>query len=278
GKFSTDIGRQALSWGQGIVFQSLDVFNPFAPASIDTEYKTGQDMALISYSYDLNTQINALLVPRRDVISHDFESDKSSFVLRVQKRFEGTSYETQAIIAKHFDEPMIGLGISTTLLESVIRFDFALFDPDQGNLIPQAIINMDRSWEAFGINWYGYLEYFYSGSGTSSSNYSDLSERLLKKLEQGELFTLAENYLTTGFKQEITPLINLYELVILNLDDNSTLSQLKLTYDLTPNFTILSALTFGLGASGDEFQSLKLLNGGLLGRGDSFLLQGNYYF
>ena len=32
-------GRQAISWGNGMVYNTLDLFNPFPPDAIDTDYK-----------------------------------------------------------------------------------------------------------------------------------------------------------------------------------------------------------------------------------------------
>jgi hypothetical protein len=31
-------------WGNGLVFQVLDLFNPFPPNAVDREYKPGSDM------------------------------------------------------------------------------------------------------------------------------------------------------------------------------------------------------------------------------------------
>ena len=38
------VGRQAISWGNGLIYNPMDLFNPFDPAAIDREYKTGDDM------------------------------------------------------------------------------------------------------------------------------------------------------------------------------------------------------------------------------------------
>ena len=37
-------GRQAISWGNGLMYTTMDIFNPFDPAAVDKEYKTGDDM------------------------------------------------------------------------------------------------------------------------------------------------------------------------------------------------------------------------------------------
>jgi len=37
-------GRQAISWGSGLLFTPMDIFNPFDPSAVDKEYKAGDDM------------------------------------------------------------------------------------------------------------------------------------------------------------------------------------------------------------------------------------------
>jgi len=43
------VGRQAISWGNGLFYNPMDFFNPFDPAAIDNEYKTGDDMIYAQY-------------------------------------------------------------------------------------------------------------------------------------------------------------------------------------------------------------------------------------
>jgi hypothetical protein len=39
------LGRQAISWGNGLFYAPMDLVNPFDPATIDTEYKAGRSAA-----------------------------------------------------------------------------------------------------------------------------------------------------------------------------------------------------------------------------------------
>ena len=50
--WAVTVGRQAVSWGSGIVFQPLDPFNPFAPTAVDRDYKAGDDLVLIERLFD----------------------------------------------------------------------------------------------------------------------------------------------------------------------------------------------------------------------------------
>ncbi|MGI9261326.1 MAG: hypothetical protein ACR2QR_04785, partial [Woeseiaceae bacterium] len=42
-------GRQAITWGNGLVFSPMDIVNPFDPTAVDTEYKAGDDMVYAQY-------------------------------------------------------------------------------------------------------------------------------------------------------------------------------------------------------------------------------------
>jgi hypothetical protein len=38
------LGRQAVTWGNGFLFNPMDLFNPFSPTDIERDYKIGTDM------------------------------------------------------------------------------------------------------------------------------------------------------------------------------------------------------------------------------------------
>ena len=57
-------GRQALTWGAGLVFRPMDLFDPFAPDATDTEYKPGTDMLYGQYLFDDGSDLQAVIVPR----------------------------------------------------------------------------------------------------------------------------------------------------------------------------------------------------------------------
>ena len=40
-----------MSWGNGLVFQPMDLFNPFTPTAVDRDYKPGNDLLLVEMRY-----------------------------------------------------------------------------------------------------------------------------------------------------------------------------------------------------------------------------------
>ena len=61
------LGRQAVTWGNGLVFYPMDIFNPFNPVAIDKDYKTGDDMLYGQWTTYQGNDWQMILLPRRDV-------------------------------------------------------------------------------------------------------------------------------------------------------------------------------------------------------------------
>jgi hypothetical protein len=75
-------GRQAISWGNGMIFTPMDVFNPFDPAAVDKEYKTGDDMLYGQYLLNNGSDLQGVAVVRRDPRSGNVDADQSSLALK----------------------------------------------------------------------------------------------------------------------------------------------------------------------------------------------------
>ena len=86
-------GRQAVTWGNGMVYTPMDIFNPFDPTAVDTEYKTGDDMLYGQYLRDNGDDWQSVLVFRRDLISGDLDSDVSSLALKYHGFGGDTEYD-----------------------------------------------------------------------------------------------------------------------------------------------------------------------------------------
>ena len=272
------IGRQALSWGQGLNFQVLDIVNPFPPATIDTEYKPGSDMINFSHSISAKDGIEIVYVPRRNVQSHNIEWDQSTVATQLRSRSLSDSFEFLFSAARHYNDTLLGFGTNTSLAGAIFRVDLSYQNLSNTSDSISVIMNVDRSWILFDHNWYGSLEYFHSGVGSDSNVLSDFSEELTDRLTRGDLFIVGTDYLSLGMRQELTPLFNLYELLIQSLDAGSALFQLKAGYDLSENLVLTVAGSIGLGGQNSEFQGFRLDKDTLIERGDTVFVQIAQYF
>ena len=273
-------GRQAVSWGNGLLFTPMDIFNPFDPAAVDKEYKAGDDMVYGQYLLDSGNDVQAVAVIRRDLISGEVEQDKSSLALKFHG-FKGT-YEYDLLAAQHYDDKILALGLSTDFGGAIWRGDLVWTDTDKESVF-SAVAGASYSWVSGGHNWTGFLEYFYSGFGQRDGEYSpdDLvtNPELLKRLARGELFNLGRHYLGASVTVELTPLLNLTPNVFINITDPSALAQLVFAYDWKQDIQLLAALNVPIGPRGSEYGGIDATQPGLyVSTGSSLFAQLAWYF
>ena len=273
-------GRQAISWGNGLLFTPMDIFNPFDPAAVDKEYKTGDDMLYAQYLLDSGNDVQAVAVVRRNPVSGDVEQDESSLSVKYHGFWGGNEYDL--LLAEHYGQRVLGLGASTDLGGAVWRGDLVWTDTDSGSVF-SAVGGVSYSGITGGHNWTGFLEYYYNGFGQSDGDYSAAglaaNPELLKRLNRGELFNLGRHYLGASLTVEWTPLLNFTPNVFINLTDPSALAQLVLSYDWKQDIQLLAALSIPVGPDGSEYGGIDSAHPGLyVSTGPSLFAQLAWYF
>ncbi|MEW6332481.1 MAG: hypothetical protein AB1560_13570 [Pseudomonadota bacterium] len=272
------IGRQAVSWGNGLVFQPLDFVNPFSPIAIDKDYKTGDDMLYGQWLVRESDDVQTILLPRRDPATHDLESSQSTYAVKYRARLAGVDVDLLA--ARHFSENLAGVGVVKSVGGAVWRLDASITDLDSGGRATSLVTNMDYSWEWGGKNMYGYAEYFRNGVGEiDRAGYIAPDPDLSTRLARGELFTLARDYAVLGLQVEFTPLFNLYTNLIANLNDSSKFLQLRGVYDWQQDVQLMAGLNLPSGSRGSEYGGVPVAGSTFyVSAGKSAYLRGAVYF
>ncbi len=274
------IGRQAISWGNGLVFSPLDIVNPFDPTAVDTEYKAGDDMLYAQYLRDNGDDIEFAQVFRRDPVTGDPESYASTTAVKYHGLVGDGEFDV--LVSRHYDEATIGIGGNRSVGGAVVHGDVVWADSIDGGKL-QLVANISYSWMWGGKNVSGLLEYYFNGFGQSSGRY-DLAAlaqntALLDRLQRGETFTLGRNYLAGGLAIEMTPLWMLTPNLFTNLDDGSALLQVVTRNSLGDEAEILAAINLPLGPAGSEFGGIGAgLPGVYLSTDASVFVQFGWYF
>ncbi len=252
-------GRQALTWGNGLLFHPMDLFNPFSPTRVQRDYKMGDDMALVQvYAGDLG-DFQLLYAPRRDRESGELRWDASSVAVKCHGMKNGLEFDILA--AKHYSDTVVGAGVSGYFKGATWRTDAVytvLDDPDGKNGFLTATANMDYSWTWAGKNLYGLVEFYYNGLGESDAGRAMRKPALMERLERGELFTLGKTYLAAQIQAELHPLLNIFGTVIHNLGDCSAIIQPKASWDALQNLELIAGADLYFGESGSEFGGIPL--------------------
>jgi len=273
-------GRQAISWGNGMVFSPMDIFNPFDPAAVDKEYKTGDDMLYGQYLFNNGSDMQAVAVVRRNPLTGDVDKDQSSLAFKYHG-FIGMN-EFDLLVAEHYADRVIGAGGTLSLGGAVLRGDLTWTSTDLDDVF-SAVSSLSYSWTWGGKNISGLLEYYYNGFGQRHSDYSMQSllqnPDLLLRIERGELFTLARHYVAASAMVEINPLFLLTPNLFVNLEDPSALLQIVAQYDWKQNLQVLGALNIPVGASGTEYGGIEApVDGQYFSSGPGLFAQLAWYF
>lgn len=218
------VGRQALSWGNGLFFHPMDLVNPFDPTTIDTEYKTGDDMAYAQVLRNNGDDIQGAAVFRRDPLSGDVESDQGTVALKYHG-FAG-EHEYDVLVGENYGDTVIGLGGVTSVGGAVWRADIVVTDAEDDTRV-EVVTNVSYSWIWGSKNVSGSAEYYYDGDENS--------------------------YFGGSLMIEMSPLWMISPTMIANADDPSALFQFITQYSLGDNMTFLGSLNVPLGSNGTEF-------------------------
>jgi hypothetical protein len=223
-KFVVRAGRQALSWGNGLYFHPLDLVNPFDPTTIDTEYKTGDDMLYAQYLRDNGHDVQAAAVLRRDPVTGERDGDQGTVAIKYHG-FAG-EYEYDLLVAENRDDTVIGVGAVGSFGGAVWRGDLVVTDADDETRV-ELVANLSYSWTWADKNVSGAGEYYRSGDD--------------------------RNYLAGSLMIELSPLWTLSPALIGNIDDPSAALQIVTQYSLGDNATFLGSLNLPFGGNGTEF-------------------------
>ena len=258
---SVRAGRQAITWGNGFIFNPMDLFNPFPPTAIDRDYKVGDDMINAQFSSPKIGDMQLLYVFRRDPDDRDVKTSQASIAGKAHVA-RGTT-EFDFMLSRHFEDYVIGGGSVGYLWDAAWRMDatWTFLDDDGGNGrgdYLSLVANIDYSWTWWENNFYGFIEYYYNGLGKNDYARALLNPKNSERLARGELFVLGQNYLSGTLQIEPHPLVNVYFTAINNIEDPSGILQPRATWDITQSMQITGGFNIFYGAKDTEFGGFSL--------------------
>ncbi len=274
------LGRQALSWGNGLIFSPMDIVNPFDPTQVDTEYKAGDDMLYAQYLRDNGDDIQFSYVARRNIISGDLESDQSTAAVKYHGIVGDGEYDL--LVARNYGETTLAVGGNRSIGGAIWRGDIVVTDAASGSKV-QLVTNLSYSWVWGGKNVSGVVEYYFDEYGQKDDQYDSRSlaqnPELLRRLARGQSFTIGRHYVAGGLMIEMTPLWILTSNLFANAEDGSALLQIVTRNNLSEEMEFIGALNIPIGPDGSEYGGIALDTPGVfLSTDASLFAQLAWYF
>lgn len=243
------IGRDSISWGHGLFFNPVDVFAPFSPVAIDTEYKPGIDMAYWQHVLDSGSDIQLLHVDRDN-------GDSDAF-----RYFHmGDSFDWTATFARHKNQTQMALGWNIPIMGALLSGDILSQDTSTEGAVVSGVVNFQHWFTWLDAPASISLEYFHNGFGFKHAPTTVLdfinNPELTQRIQNGELYTLGRDYGAVGLSFMLHPLWQSQLSHILNLNDRSSLLYWHNTLDSSKNTRLNVTLLWPLGKDGREYTGL----------------------
>ncbi len=246
------LGREAVSWGSGVIFQPMDLFSPFAPTTVDRDYKAGDDLLIIDKLFQDGSDLQLLGVARRNLEGQASASVASAAVK--WHTFVGAG-ELELFAGKHYSDQVYGGSVRVPLGGAMLRTDLVTTRLEGGDWRLSGIVNMDTSFSTLGKPTYAFAEYYHNAFGVKKLPQSvlQLPLPLVERLGRGEVFNLMRDYLALGGSIEWHALWNQTLTLIGNLRDGSSLLLAQVSYTQSDHATVELGVVAAIGKAGQEF-------------------------
>ncbi len=255
------LGRQALTWGNGLVFHPMDLVNPFQPVATDTAYKRGTDMVYAQWLMQDGSDIQWVSVPHKQRNSSDPDASKPTNAMFAN--LIGETLQWNFLLAQDRADSVLGISVSGALGGAAWNLEVIPTYLESHATRTSALMNISQAGTLMSRNITVFAEIYHNGFGESEKNYSlaDLNSDLLLRLQRGQQFVSGRDYLATGVTWEWTPLLQLLPTIIFNLQDHSSLCDLQLDRSLGNDTNLKAGLRFVSGGRGSEFGGLETVTG-----------------
>ena len=274
------VGRQAVTWGNGLIFNPLDLINPFPPADLERDYKLGEDIVAVEVVRPPAGNMQLLYAPRRNPENGNVAWDQSSLGGKLHLAHGTTELDIMA--AHNYDDNVIGVGTRGYVGEAAWRLDatytFVDRDTDVDDYL-SLMANVDMSWVWWGRNWYGVLEGFYNGLGSDDYARAFSDPEIQQRFDRGYLFALGRYYLSGHVTVELHPLFRISLTTINNVEDPSGIIIPWATWSVVQDVEVEFGCRFFWGGSETEYGGFTISGTDLRVKpADNLFLWLKYYF
>jgi hypothetical protein len=254
------VGRQALTWGSGLVFRPMDLFDPFSPSATDTEYKPGVDMVYVQRLFADGSDLQFVLAPRPPRYGAAPTAKDSSAAMHYQAVLFG--HGTTWLLASDHGDWVGALSVNGALRGATWNLEVVPTGVRREGVYVSGVANISDAVTLFGRNATVFGEYFRNGFGViGPTSFAELPPALKDHLERGQVFDTRRDYLAGGLTVEINPLFTFAPTLIADLDDGSLFLLATGTWSLGDNLTLIAGAQAPIGRTGTEFGGLPLTAG-----------------
>jgi hypothetical protein len=240
-------GRQRIAWGTGKIWNPTDVLNPFSPTAIERTERRGVDALYARVGVGAVGQAELVWAGEDRFVDHQ---------ILVRGRQNFFSWDTSLMggkIAGSTAAFMVGGDFAGTLFDGTLHGEWGYFNPQWRTPYWKAGIGWDYSVPSqtplrFLRDAAFVFEYFHAGNGQTETKRYDFNP-----LRSGKEVSVARHYFGASASQDLTPLIKLELLSLINATDGSTFFSPSLTWNALTDLYLSAALQRFSGEGRTEY-------------------------
>jgi len=229
------LGRQRIAWGSGRMWNPTDLFNPYNPAQLERDERTGVDAVLLEKSFSALSRLSFAYAPQRNA--------PASRAVRYRTNFAKTDIALMA--GKFRDSRVVGFEFAGRIGDAGVYGEAAHTRPRAGDVFTRGVMGAEYAFEnTLTIG----AEYYWNGEGTSQRTRYDFV-----RMFAGEIQNVAKHYTGAHLRYDVTPLLRSENHLILNHDDVSRFFAPSLVYSLASNWDVAAGVQLFSGDADSEY-------------------------
>ena len=238
--FEVRVGRQAVGHGSARIMPSADLFSPFGPATIDTQFRRGIDGVRVTVPFGEDQEVEAY------AFANGTDWAKGAYMARWRASLPEL-LDISALAGSSYGRPTVALDLTGTALgaawyaEGSLRADLSRWDETRAL---RATAGAEYKLP-FGLTTT--LEVHYNGLG-GEPPFTALFNPVALERQVGEVYFLGTWYAALALGYQFHPLGSLSLAHIQSITDGSALTTVSLGWDFAQEVTIGGGLLLPWGA------------------------------
>ena len=234
------LGRQAISWGSAHVINPTDIIAPYSFSNLNTEEKRGVDAVRLRMPVGSMSEIDLGYVA-----GDEFSYAQSALFGRT--RLYAAGADISLLVMDFKENLLIGGDIARSIGGAGSWIEAAYVLPDalgsDGADAEQQYTTVSAGMDYnFGPKFYGYAEYHFNSPGKDSADkYTAYTD--------GAIYLLGRHYAAIGGTYQLTPLIPVSGMLLMNITDISANFSLNIDYNFTRDVYVSAGCYLGAGES-----------------------------
>lgn len=229
------LGRQRIAWGSGRMWNPTDLLNPYNPAQLESNERTGVDAVLVEKNFSALSRLSAAYAPQRNA--------PAGRAVRYRTNFADTDITVMA--GEFRDARVAGFEFAGRIGDAGVYGEAAHTRPEAGDAFTRGVLGAEYAFEntlTLGA------EYYWNGEGTTQRSRYDFA-----RLFVGQIQNVAKHYTGAHLRYDLTPLLRTENHLILNHDDASRFFAPSLVYSLANNWDAAAGMQLFSGEAGSEY-------------------------